>query len=149
MNMKQNVATLSELVEVLNDGKKFYEEAAAKAQRAELRQLFGRMARTKEAIAAALNARIRARGSTAPADGTFSGMLRKAYGEVRARLSSSPDAEYVGQLEGFEDRIISVFRAAAAESDDAEVRVLVSKYMPDVIRDHSEMSTLKHQLQHH
>ena len=147
--MKSSVTTLRELVEVLNDGKAFYEEAAARVQRPELRQLFARMARTKSAIAGALNSRIEAHGSSAPGDGTLTGMLRKAYGEIRVCLSGSPDDEYIGQLEIFEDRIMTVFREAAGESDDAEVRALASKYMPDVARDHSEMSALKHQVQHH
>jgi len=147
--MKNNLTTLRELVEVLNDGKAFYEEAATHVQRPELRQLFGRMARTKNAIAGALNSRIEARGSCAPADGTLTGTLRKAYGEIRARLSGSPDDEYIDQLEVFEDRIMNVFREAAGESDDAEVRALASKYMPDVTRDHSEMSALKHQARQH
>jgi uncharacterized protein (TIGR02284 family) len=147
--VNENAATLRELVEVLNDGRKFYEEAAAQARADDLKLLFGRMARTKGAIAGALNARIEAHGSAAPADGTLAGMLRKAYAEVRACLSNTPDEEYVGQLEGFEDRIISVFRSAVGESDDPEVRAVASKYLPDVMRDHSEMSALKHQLSGH
>jgi uncharacterized protein (TIGR02284 family) len=147
--VKENAATLRELVEVLNDGRKFYEEAATQARADELKQLFGRMARTKGAIAKALNSRIEAHGVAAPADGTLAGMLRKAYAEVRASLSSSPDQEYVGQLEGFEDRIIRVFRSAAGESEDPEVRAVASKYLPDVMRDHSEMSALKYQLREH
>ena len=145
--MNRDTTTLRELVEVLNDGKTFYEDAAGKAERADLRQLFGRMARTKGAIAAALAARIAARGRSAPDDGSLSGNLRRAYGEICARFSRSPDAAYVQQLEGFEDRILGVFREAAGESEDAEVRALAHKFMPDVMRDHSEMSALKHQLQ--
>jgi len=146
--MNTDTATLKDLVEVLNDGKKFYEEAATKVHRPELRQLFGRMALTKGAIAGDLKTKIVAAGKDAPNDGSFSGSLHKAYSEVRAKLSSSPDGEYVGQLEGFEDRILSAFREAADKSDDASVRALANKYMPEVLRDHNEMSSLKHQLKH-
>jgi len=146
--MKTDTATLKDLVEVLNDGKKFYEEASTKVQRPELRQLFGRMAMTKGAIAGDLKTKIVAAGKDAPDGGSFSGSLHKAYGEVRAKLSSSPDGEYVGQREGFEDRILHAFRDAADKSDDMEVRALASKYMPEVLRDHNEMSSLKHQMKH-
>lgn len=146
--MKTDTATLKDLVEVLNDGKKFYEEASTKVQRPELRQLFGRMAHTKAAIAGDLKTKIVSAGKDAPDGGSFSGSLHKAYSEVRAKLSSSPDGAYVGELEGFEDRILHAFRDAADKSDDAEVRALASKYMPEVLRDHNEMSSLKHQLKH-
>src|SRR5438270_5872203 len=49
--MKTDTSTLKDLVEVLNDGKKFYEEASSKVDRPELKQLFDRMAHTKAAIA--------------------------------------------------------------------------------------------------
>lgn len=146
--MNTDTATLKDLVEVLNDGKKFYEEASTKVHRPELKQLFGRMALTKGAIAGDLKTRIVSAGKDAPDGGSFSGALHKAYGEVRAKLSSSPDGEYVGQLEGFEDRILHAFRDAADKSDDSQVRALANKYMPEVLRDHNEMSSLKHQMKH-
>ncbi|HEX6834697.1 MAG TPA: PA2169 family four-helix-bundle protein [Rudaea sp.] len=148
MESHTDTATLKELVEVLDDGKKFYLEASEKVDRTDLRQLFSRMARTKGAIAGDLKTRIVATGKSAPNDGSLSGSLRKTWGEVRARLSSAPNAEYVDQLEGFEDRIVHAFRDAAEKSDDAEVRAVAAKYMPEVLRDHGEMSALKHQLKH-
>jgi uncharacterized protein (TIGR02284 family) len=142
--MKTDTATLKELVEVLNDGEKFYREASIKVKQPELRQLFSRMARTKAAIAGDLKTKIVMSGKSAPDGGSFSGSLRKAYGEVAASLSKTPNVKYVDQLEGFEDRIVEAFRAAVDKSDDAEVRALAEKYMPEVLRDHDKMSTLKH-----
>jgi uncharacterized protein (TIGR02284 family) len=147
-SMKTDTATLKDLVEVLNDGKKFYEEASTKVTQPELKKLFGRMALTKGAIAGDLKTKIVAAGKDAPQGGSFTGSVQKAYSEIRAKLSSSPDGEYVGQLENFEDRIVHAFRDAADKSDDAEVRALASKYMPEVLRDHNEMSSLKHQMKH-
>jgi uncharacterized protein (TIGR02284 family) len=141
---KTDTATLKELVEVLNDGEKFYREASVKVKQPDLRQLFSRMARTKAAIASDLKTRIVMTGNSAPEGGSFSGSLRKAYGEVAANLSKTPNVKYVDQLEGFEDRIVEAFRTAVDKSDDAEVRALAEKYMPEVLRDHEKMSTLKH-----
>lgn len=141
-----DTATLKELVEVLDDGKKFYEDASTKVDRADLRQLFNRMAQTKGVIASDLKTQIVASGKSAPEHGTIGGSLRKAYGEICAKLSKTPSKEYVDQLEGFEDRIVAAFREAAGKSDDAQVRALAQKYMPEVLRDHKEMSALKHQM---
>lgn len=137
---------LRELVELLDDGRQFYEQAADKAQQPELAALFRRLARTKAAIAGALNARLEARGEPAAGDGTLIGHLRQTFAEICAQFSNTPDAVYVEQLERFEDRMRDAFREAAGESDDAETRALAAKYMPDVLRDHSEMSALKREL---
>ncbi|TLY51896.1 MAG: PA2169 family four-helix-bundle protein [Gammaproteobacteria bacterium] len=147
--MHTDTATLKDLVEVLNDGKKFYEEASHKVKRPELAQLFSRMATTKSAIADDLAGKIKSSGENAPKGGSFSGTLHKAYSDVRAKLSSSPDGEYVAQLEDFEDRIVHAFRDAAGSSKDADVRALANRYLPDVLRDHGEMSNLKQQMRTH
>jgi uncharacterized protein (TIGR02284 family) len=83
-------------------------------------------------------------GESAPQGGSLGGTLRKTWAEIAARLSSTPNAEYVGQLEDFEDRIVREFRSAVSSSDDAKVRALAEKYMPDVLRDHEQMRALKH-----
>src|SRR5579864_5033838 len=103
--MKPDTSTLKDLVEVLNDGKAFYEEAAAKVNRPELRQLFTRMASTKAAIVNDLQGKIMQRGAHAPEGQSVAGTLLKAWGELRAKMSSTPNVEYISQLEDFEDRI--------------------------------------------
>ena len=143
--MKPDTSTLKDLVEVLNDGKIFYEEAAAKINRPELRDLFRRMAGTKAAIVSDLQSKIVQRGADAPGADTksVSGTLLKAWGELRASMSSAPNVEYVSQLEDFEDRIVAAFKHAAEKSEDADVRSIAARHMPQVLRDHSEMRALK------
>ena len=137
---------LRELIELLDDGRRFYETAAENAEGTAFKDLFRRMAQTKAAIAGALNARLRARGEPAEGDGTLLGHLRQGFAEICAHFSTAPDATYVEQLERFEDRMRDAFREAAGESADAETRTLAAKYLPDVLRDHSEMSALKREL---
>jgi uncharacterized protein (TIGR02284 family) len=141
--MKSDTSTLKDLVEVLNDSKSFYEEAAGKVTRPELRQLFVRMASTKAAIANELQTHISQRGAHAPDGQSVSGTLLKAWGELRAKLSSAPNVEYVSQLEDFEDRIVAAFKHAADKSDDADVRAIASRHLQQVLRDHNEMRALK------
>lgn len=145
--MNTDTAMLKDLVEVLNDGKLFYEEAAAKVELPQFKQIFSQMARTKAAIASDFKIKIVASGESAPEGGTFSGALRKAYAEIAAKLSNTPNAEYVGQLEDCEDRIVSEFRTVANTSDDAELRALAQKHMPEVLRDHEQMRALKQAMQ--
>ena len=141
--MKPDTSTLKDLVEVLNDGKNFYQEAATKVTRPELRDLFTRMAGTKAAIVNDLQSKIVQLGAHAAEGQSVSGTLLKAWGELRAKISSTPNVEYVSQLEDFEDRIVAAFKHAAEKSDDADVRTIATRHLPQVLRDHSEMRSLK------
>ena len=138
-----DTATLNDMIEVLNDGKTFYEEASIEVKRADLKTLFVRMARTKQAIAKDLRTAVMANGVEPAEGGSFAGKLRTAYAEVRTKLSSHKDDEYVTQLEGFEDRIMCAFKNAASMSEDQVVRTIANRYLPEVLRDHNEMKTLK------
>lgn len=145
--MAVDTSTLRNLVEVLLDGKKFYEEALAKVEVLEFKPLFSRMAQSKATIASELNARIAETGESRETSGSVGGALLHGYDKLRTSLSTSPDKKYVSQLEEFEDRIVAAFRDASQNSDDPETRNLAAKYLPDVLRDHKEMSQLKHRLE--
>lgn len=141
--MNTDTNALNDMIEVLNDGRTFYQEAAKQVERADLSTLFDRMANTKGAIASDLRTAVVAYGATPAEGGTFAGTLRKAYGEMRANLSNHKDYQYVVQLEEVEDRILHAFQEAVATVDDQVVRNIAERYMPEVKRDHDEMKTLK------
>ncbi len=141
-DMHADTSTLNDLIQVLNDGKTFYEEAAPKV-RPDLATIFQRMARTKSAIAGELAAHVASAGDKPAQSGTFAGSVRKLYADVRTSLSSDSDAEYVSQLEEFEDRILRQFRKAIENSDDANVRAIAQRHLADVTRDHDDMRALK------
>ncbi|MFC4727529.1 PA2169 family four-helix-bundle protein [Coralloluteibacterium thermophilus] len=143
--MNDRTATLNELIDVLEDSRDFYRDAAQEAKHAQYRQLFERFAQTKASIAADLKTKVAARGGE-PSDGSVSGGLRKAWSELRVKLSGDSDAEYIAQLEAFEDRIVHAFRDAVNDSDDAEVRAIAQRYQPQVEQDHAQMRDLKHSL---
>jgi uncharacterized protein (TIGR02284 family) len=143
MSISIDTATLNDMIEVLNDGRKFYAEAAVEVVRSDLKSLFDRMARTKQAIAGDLRTAVVANGADPAEGGSFAGALRTAYAEVRTKLSSHKDYEYVVQLEQFEDRILDAFTNAVSASGDPAVRTIAERYMPEVTRDHNEMKTLK------
>jgi uncharacterized protein (TIGR02284 family) len=145
--MAKDTATLNHLIEVLNDGKKFYEEASTNVQRPDLKTLFAQMAVTKGAIANDLKTAVSAKDpGKAPVDddGSFVGSIRKAYAEIRTKLSTDKNYAYIAELESFEDRIVAAFRDAAEKSDDMGVRTIAQRYLPQVLRDHAQMRDMKH-----
>lgn len=144
--MSKTTSNLNDLIEVLNDGVSFYEDASKETDNPGYRQLFSRMASTKRSIAADLKAQVALHGETPTDDGTMAGALRKGYTELRAKMSKHPDEQYINSLEETEDRILQAFQDALTSSDRAEVRQIAQNYLPDVRRMHDEMRTLKHQL---
>ena len=141
--MEVEAASLNDIIGVLDDGRDFYAVAAQEIAHNDLRELFQRMAQTKEAIVAELRDHVVAHGERPADGGTFRGHVRRAYADLRVRLSSDPEAEYIAQLEAFEDRIVHAFQDVIFDSDDADVRGIVLKYMPTVARDHGDMAALK------
>ncbi len=148
MTQHEESVTLNDLMEVLNDGRAFYEEAARDVH-ADLAAVFRRMAQTKAAIASDLSGQLVSRGDDAASGGTFSGTLRKLYAEVRTLFASDEDAAYIEQLEEFEDRILASFRKAVEETDDAGVREIAQRHLPQVTRDHNDMRAMKKTKQSH
>jgi uncharacterized protein (TIGR02284 family) len=145
--MSKDTTTLNHLIEVLNDGKKFYEEASTNVQRPDLKTLFAQMAKTKGAIANDLKTVVTAKDPSKTLqddEGTFVGSFRKAYSEIRTKLSMDKNYAYIAELEAFEDRILAAFRDAAEKSDDMGVRTIAQRYMPQVLRDHAQMRDMKH-----
>ena len=139
-------SNLKDLIELLNDGEKFYAEAAAKVKIPAYANLFQRMAQQKQAIASDLSARLSALGESAPQGGTMLGSLRKFYTDVRASMSKDSEAVYVGQLEQTEDRILEAFRDDLTQSEDLELRRIAERHYPDLKRTHDEMRDLKRRL---
>jgi uncharacterized protein (TIGR02284 family) len=146
--MDAEAASLNDIIGVLDDGRDFYSVAAREIAHTDMRELFQRMAHTKEQIVAELRDHVVARGERAAEGGTFRGHVRRAYADLRVRLSSDPEAEYIAQLEAFEDRIVHAFQDVIFDSDDPGVRGIVLKYMPTVARDHGDMRTLKQGTSH-
>ena len=127
--MSKDTTTLNHLIEVLNDGKKFYEEASTNVQRPDLKTVVTAKDPSK---------------TLQDDEGTFVGSIRKAYSEIRTKLSMDKNYAYIAELEAFEDRILAAFRDAAEKSDDMGVRTIAQRYMPQVLRDHAQMRDMKH-----
>ena len=144
--MTKTTSTLNELIEVLNDGVSFYEDAGKTTENSSYKSLFTRMASTKRSIAADLKAQVALHGETPADGGTIAGSLRKAYTDITASMSKHPDDKYISQLEETEDRILHSFQDALTSSDRAEVRQIAQNYLPDVRRMHDEMRALKQQI---
>ena len=140
---EEKIETLNELIAVTRESAKFYGEAANDAKNPQLQSLFRSMAGSKEDIVGALAREVRSEGAEPEAKGSFSGSLRRLYGEVRGKLDSD-DYGYVAQLEESEDRMLHAYRDVL-EDDDAPMAVksVVREYLPKVQAQHDLMRDRK------
>ena len=136
-------ASLSDLVQALNDGIDFYRHAAEKTEEKELAEFFQRMSYLKKTIASDLNAEIAIEGEKPTQSGSFVGGLRKTYADLKARMGDATP-QYIAELEEHEDRLLTASREAALQDKSSKVRELALLYFPEIERMHSDMRRLKH-----
>ena len=141
--MTRTSATLNELVEALNDGIAFFELAAERSSEAAHIELFQRIRHLKETIAADLRAEVTRNGDEPTGDGTWLGLFRQSYADLRARLATDTEASYIAALEEQEDRIVAAFRDATAQDQPQRVRELAASYLPEVEQMHDSLRALQ------
>lgn len=141
--MTQNADKLNDLIQILRDGRSFYQDAAGKVTDPALRVLFHDMAATRAAVIVDLAAEVRMEGETPADSGTVTGGLRKVYADALAALTSDKDGTYVNQLEAAEDRLSHAFAEALREADSARVRDILNLHMPKVRHMHDLMRQQK------
>lgn len=142
--MSKVSSSLAELVELLNDGIAFYQEAAAKVSDPSLSELMLKMSYLKTAIAADLNAEIAIEGDSPREHGSWFGSMRKTYADLLARFGDGDgDRELIAQLESHEDKLMAAFREATLGDESARVRDLALNYYPEIEAMHARMRDLK------
>lgn len=141
--MTSPATTLNELIQVTRDGQNFYTEAVTRVHSPLLKAVFHGIIDAKTQLIKALSEHVRVRGELPSPAGTLSGTFRKLYAEVTLRLAERNDATFVARLEESEDRLLDAFEAAAAHTDDADLRGIILRYLPKVRLCHEQMRNLK------
>lgn len=142
--MTDNSAKLNDLIQILRDGKNFYDDAVAKVTDPALKQLFRDMSTVRSAVIGDLSTEVRLEGDTPAAGGTVTGGLRKVYADALAALTSDKDTTYVNQLEAAEDRLLHAFEDVSQSSDSPKVREILSRHAVRVRQMHDLMRNQKH-----
>jgi uncharacterized protein (TIGR02284 family) len=142
--MSKVSSSLSELVELLNDGIAFYQDAAGKVSDPALSELMQKMSYLKKAIAADLNAEIALEGESPREQGSWFGSMRRTYSDLMSRFGDrDSERDLVAQLEEHEDRLLAAFREATLGDSSARVRDLALNYFPEIEAMHARMRDLK------
>lgn len=137
-----SVVTFDEMINALDQGHRFYVEAAEKTDRDDLKALFHDLAAAKRAMLDDL--------CCAPVDhagrrgdGRFAMQLKNTYDRVEAGWDDK-DHRYLAALVIGEDRVLHAFGSALVHSDDAAVRGVVRKHLEALIQGHRKLLKLSH-----
>jgi uncharacterized protein (TIGR02284 family) len=141
--MTNAAVALNELIEITRDGQTFYTDALARVTNPHLKSVFRALIDVKAMMISTLSEHVRVRGIKPSALGTLAGTFHKLYADVRVSLSSRGDTTFVAHLEAAEDRLLSAFEQAAADTDDPELRRIITQYLPKVRLCHDEMRNLR------
>ncbi len=145
---EQKIETLNELISVTRDSAAFYGDAATKVDNPQLRTLFNDMADSKNGLVGAMTREVKASGEPAAEAGTFTGILRQTYGDIRAKMGDDKDYAFVSQLEETEDRMLGAWHNVLKDDDVSKpVKEVVTSYLPKVKAHHDLMRDRKWAMQ--
>jgi uncharacterized protein (TIGR02284 family) len=143
---KSRIEVLNELIDICEDARKFYTDAAEQTESSRLQTTFQNIATAREGIIVNLKSHIIAIGGKIESDGTFIGQTSNLFGQLKAKVGDT-DITLVTELEDTEDKTLEAFRAAMDE-DPPEATLNLLERQTQLLNDsHIYMRNLKHTLQ--
>lgn len=131
--MTDTTNSISDLIEISEDGIAFYEEAAQKVKDKKLSTLFTRLAKAKSELAAELSGEVKpAAGKKKPAKKAENslGELSKAYAGLRKQWPDTVGVERYTRMAEVEGQLQLTFQKVVLDRDHSfVVRVLAKQYV--------------------
>lgn len=130
--MTDTTSSISDLIEISEDGTAFYEEAAQKVKDKKVSTLFARLAKAKSELAAELSGEVKPTPkSKKPAKKSVSSLveLSKVYAGMRKQWPESPVERFTRMAE-IEGQFQTTFQKVVLDRDHSfVVRVLAKQYV--------------------
>ena len=115
-NSNYDIASIKDLVKVLNGGVEFYRTAKEKVDSLKLKQIFEQNIQEKALAISDLQTFILIDEGHVETDSALSVEMREAYTKVIAVLSTDKEHTYISQLEEVEDKVLHKIRDALKEN---------------------------------
>lgn len=133
--MTDTSSSISDLIDISEDGTAFYEEAAQKVKDKKVSALFAKLAKAKSELAAELSGEVkpapkaRAKKTTAKKPPSALGELSKVYAGMRKQWPESP-AERFTRMAEIEGQLQTTFQKVVLDREHSfVVRVLAKQYV--------------------
>lgn len=134
-----DIETLRELIQILNDGVDFYRAAVEKAELPEHKIIFRRVVRARVAALSYLQPyMVREEGS--PELGhTFGSVLHKMYPDILYGLNTDRDKTLIQQLEVVEDETLKSMQKALRNIESPMLKSILLDLYPRLNRCHNDV----------
>jgi uncharacterized protein (TIGR02284 family) len=151
--MNQSTLTPNEVISALNslialnrDDQKGFLEAAEKIEAHEIKTYFLEQSRSRTHFVGQLQTEVHSLGSEPENSGTVSGALHRGWMDLKLALGGGDHAILIA-TESVEDRAVSTYGKALAESLPADVRDIVERQFESVKQSHRKVKALRESLE--
>jgi len=136
------IKVLNDLVEVSEDGKKGFAEAADLAEDPKLKQLFALCAEDCRAAAQEMQEKIAVLGGEPTGSGSAAGAVHRGWVKVKASVENK-DIAVLEEVERGEDHAKAAFGKALRSDLPPDIRALVQKHYDGTIQHHDQVRELR------
>lgn len=139
---------VSDIIQVLNSGIEFYNDAKEKVRDRHIAQFFDRMLDARRMVKERLQPFAVQEEGEREDGSSFSVEARKVYTNVMSSMSSDKDHTYISQLEEVEDKTLEEIKAALKEEQPAQCEAALLQSLATMQECHDEMLALKKSTKH-
>ncbi len=141
MSTDQN-KVLNHLIEVCEDAREFYHDAAEQAENPAIKKTFKNMETVRENIVSDLRSRVMLEGGKPDESGTVSGKTAQFFSQLKAGIANTDEA-LVSALEEAEDKALEEFHEAMAKNLPSDTISFLDRQEKLLRRTHDHMKELK------
>jgi uncharacterized protein (TIGR02284 family) len=134
-----DIETLRELIQTLNDGVEFYRAALEKSESADHRLIFQRVVRARVAALSYLQPYIVQEEGTPELGHTFGSVLHKMYPDILFGLNTDKDKTLIQQLEVVEDETLKAMKKAVSNIQSPMLKSILLDLYPRLNRCHDDV----------
>lgn len=134
-----DIETLRELIQTLNDGVEFYRAAEEKAEYSEHRLIFQRVIRARVASLSYLQPYMIQEEGSPELGHTFGSVLHKMYPDILYGLNTDKDKTLIQQLEVVEDETLKAMRKALSNIESPMLKSILLDLYPRLNRCHDDV----------
>tara|TARA_R110000787_G_scaffold73456_2_gene163632 strand:+ start:63005 stop:63586 length:582 start_codon:yes stop_codon:yes gene_type:complete len=142
---KSMIKMLNGLVNRCEDAREFYTSAARQTKNEELKDIFRKMASTRESIIINLKTHANSLASELDDGGTLSGQASNIFKLLKARVGNT-DISLVTELEAAENKTLKEFQNALESNPPETTRSLIERQMRILTQTHNHMKYMKEKL---
>lgn len=137
-----DVETLRELIQTLNDGLEFYRMAMEKTEFQEHREIFQRVVRARVAVLSYLQPYIVKEEGSPELGHTFGSVLHKMYPDMLYDLNTDRDKTLLKQLEVVENETLKAMQKALRNMQSSTLKSILLDLYPRLNRCHHQVCHL-------